>query len=111
MSVLLSACGVPNRDVLRTKPDEGLTREAYLDTPLIEDDQGRAIELGTTRGALFKALGQSQVVYPRGRLTCVLYPIRGTERRDDFGSPMADEWEFCFDDSDHVRKRRRISTR
>lgn len=111
MSVLLSACGVSNRDVLQTKPDEGLTREAYLDTPLIDDSQGRAIERRTPRGALFQRLGRSRVVYPRGELMCVLYPIRGTERRDDFGSPMADEWEFCFDDSDQLLTRRRISSR
>ncbi len=109
MSVLLTACGVPNRDVLQTKPDEGLTREAYLDTPLIDDSQGRAIERRTSRSALFEGLGRSRVVYPRGGLECVLYPVRGTERRDDFGSPVADEWEFCFDDSDSVASATRVS--
>ena len=108
--VLLTGCGVPSRDVLRTKPDESLTREAYLDTPVIADDRGREIELRTTRNEVFRLLGRSRVAYPRLGLSCVLYPINGTARRDEFGSPAADEWEFCFDDSDRVRTRLRVST-
>lgn len=108
--MLLAGCGVPSRDALRTKPDEMLTREAYLDTPVIADDQGRGIALRMTRDEVFRRLGPSRVAYPRLSLSCVLYPISGTERRDDFGSPAADEWEFCFDDSDRVRTRLRVST-
>ena len=108
--VLLTGCGVPSRDALRTKPDESLTREAYLDTPVIVDDQGREIELRTTRDEVVRLLGRSRIAYPRLGLSCVLYPISGTERRDEFGSPAADEWEFCFDESDRVRTRLRVST-
>lgn len=96
--------------MLRTKPDETLTREAYLDTPVIAEEQGREIALRTPREEVFRRLGASRIAYPRLGLGCVLYPISGTERRDEFGSPAADEWEFCFDDSDRVRTRLHIST-
>ena len=86
-----------------------MTREAYLDTPLIDDGQARAIERSTSRAEVFERLGRSHVGYPRGASTCFLYPIRGTERRDAYGSPAADEWEFCFGAADQLVVRRRIS--
>jgi hypothetical protein len=100
---------LPDREALREEPDERLTREAYLDTPLIEDARAREIERGASRAEVFERLGRSRVGYPRGLSTCFLYPIRGTERRDAFGSPAADEWEFCFGAADELVVRRRIS--
>ncbi|HSL63745.1 MAG TPA: hypothetical protein VK874_03725 [Gaiellaceae bacterium] len=80
-------------------PTELQTREAYLDTPVVTDDQGRAVEPGSTRREVEGRLGHSRVVYRHAGRTCLLYPIIGTQRRDEFGSPVADEWELCFDAS------------
>jgi hypothetical protein len=91
-----------------TIPSEGHTREAYLDTPVVTDARVRAVPAGATRREVTARLGRAHVVYPRDGLTCVLYPILGTQRRDRFGSPFADEWELCFDEAGGLAARTRV---
>ena len=91
-----------------TIPNELHTREAYLDTPVVTDDQARAVAPRSTRAEAEARLGRSHVGYRRGGRACTLYPIIGTQRRDAFGSPFADEWELCFDAAGRLAAKTRI---
>jgi hypothetical protein len=106
--VLLAGCGGQIGAANEPVPNELHTREAYLDTPLITDDSANAIPLRTTRAAVAGRIGRSHVGYRRAGRECRLYPIAGTQRRDAFGSPLADEWEFCFDAAGRLAVKTRI---
>ena len=93
---LVTACaGAPS--AAESMPSELDTRDAYLDTPVITRAGADRVSLGTLRRAVASSLGVSHVRYRRAGRECTLYPILGSQRRDRFGSPVADEWEFCFD--------------
>jgi hypothetical protein len=107
--VLVTGCaGRVDATSPRAVPTELHTREAYLDTPVITDDQGRSVEPRLTRREVEARLGRSRVVFRHAGRTCVLYPIIGTQRRDAFGSPVADEWELCFDASGRLAEKTRV---
>jgi hypothetical protein len=88
-------------------PSEGEARDAYFNTPLVEDAAVREFRPGTTlRHIVNEFEGASAVHYPRNGHPCVIYPVADTERWDRFGSPVASEWELCFADGKLVSKRR-----
>lgn len=113
-AALVSGCGTSATRSAR--PTEVETREAYLGTPVIVDEQGRKVPLGTTRKAVERKLGSAAITYLRrvegAYRGCIIYPINGTQVWDRYGSPEADEWEFCFDRGRVMTKRRiRAGTR
>ena len=95
---LVTACA-GTHPAAESVPTELDTRDAYLDTPVITSVGADRVVLGTPRRAVARSLGVSHVGYRRAGRECTLYPIIGTQRRDRVGSPVADEWEFCFDAS------------
>jgi hypothetical protein len=108
-----SGCGADLAPTRAARPTEVETREAYLGTPVIVDEQGRRIAIGTTRSEIRDALGFAAVTYLRRvrgvYRQCEIYPINGTQRWDRYGSPVADEWEFCFDRGNRLLARRRLA--
>jgi hypothetical protein len=75
---------------------------------IVADAAGRA-KLGITRARLSGLMGgRAAIEYPRGSRRCVLYPINGTQRWDEFGTPEAAEWEFCFDAGNRLVAKRRL---
>jgi hypothetical protein len=109
--LLTSACGeagstrYPHHPGL---PTEGEARDAYFNTPLIVDDQGRALQRGMSDHAIFAQFeGRPAISYRSGRLTCFIYPIADTERWDRYGSPVASEWDLCFRAGKLIEKHRR----
>jgi hypothetical protein len=88
-------------------PSEGEARDAYFNTPVVEDAAVREFQRGTTLQHIVKEFeGASAVHYRRNGRRCVIYPVAGTERWDSFGSPAASEWELCFTNGRLVSKRR-----
>jgi hypothetical protein len=113
--VALASVGCATDAARTARPSEVETREAYFGTPVIVAEQGGRVAIGTTRRALTAKLGTATISYLRraGRTyhECIIYPINGTQRWDRYGTPEADEWEFCFDRDDRVTTKRRIRTR
>lgn len=112
-SPILSACGadLTAHSVGDAPPDEGTTRAAYLDTPMITPAMVAAVPPGISKRALFRRFGRSFLAYRHLSVpseTCVSYPILGSQRWDSFGTPLADEWEFCFGRAGRLREAARI---
>ena len=112
LAFALSGCGTAVATHRAAKPTEVETREAYLGTPVIVDEQGAGIPIGANRPWIRRKLGYAAITYRRSIdgvfHDCLVYPINGTQRWDRYGSPVADEWEFCFDRRDRLLTRRRI---
>jgi hypothetical protein len=111
MTALLAGCGsrLEPPPIPKQRPTEGQTRDAYFDTPVIVDEAGKRATLGTTRARLAALMGgRAAIVYSRGARKCVVYPINGTQVWDEFGSPQAAEWEFCFGPEGLLAAKRRI---
>lgn len=104
------AVGCAERPSSQTRPSEAETREAYFDTPLIFSRAANRIPLGITRAELARELTAPAAieVEDRAGLRCRVYPINGTEGRDEYGSPMAAEVWFCFGSDGRLERKRRF---
>jgi hypothetical protein len=88
-------------------PSEGEARDAYFNTPVVEDAAVREFGPGTTlRHIVDEFEGAPAIHYRRHGHACVIYPVAGTERWDRYGSPVTSEWELCFANGKLVSKRR-----
>jgi hypothetical protein len=85
-------------------------REAYYGAPLITNRQARAVPFGVTPRQLYKRLhGYSINSQNRshGRFwkICITYLVRGTGVKDDRLGVVADEWNFCFEFNNRLKRK------
>jgi hypothetical protein len=107
--LLLVSAGCSNRPGSEARPTEAETREAYFDTPLIFNAVASRIPLGITRRALARELTESAIEVEDGSgRHCRVYPLNGTQGRDEYGSPVAAEVWFCFGSNGRLERTRRF---
>jgi len=105
----LVAAGCSKTTGAEGRPSEAETREAYFDTPLIFSGVADRIRLGITRRALARELTESAIEVEDGSgRRCRVYPLNGTEGRDEYGSPVAAEMWFCFGRNGRLERKRRF---
>ena len=103
------ACSVALADT-RPRATDAQVRRAYYDAPLITNRQARAVPFGITPRQLYRRLGgyslnsQSRA---RGRnwKICVTYPVKGTGVKDKRLGVVADEWLFCFEYNNRLKRK------
>jgi hypothetical protein len=107
--LLFAAVGCSEQSGSQRRPSEAETREAYFDTPLIFGQVATRISLGITRRELAKELTSSAIEVEDGSgRRCRVYPLHGTEGRDEYGSPVAAEVWFCFGKNGRLERKRRF---
>ena len=108
-AALVIPCSLALADTRPRATDAQVSR-AYYGAPLITNRQARAVPFGITPNRLYSRLhGYSPNAQSRARgrnwKICVTYPVRGTGVKDKRFGVVADEWLFCFEFNNKLKRK------
>jgi hypothetical protein len=109
VGIAVIPCSIALADT-RPPATDAQVQYAYFWAPLITNRQARAVPLGITPRQLTRRLhgySDNRQNFSHGRTwkICITYPVKGTGMKDDKLGVIADEWNFCFEFNNKLKRK------